>query len=81
MAQTGRPVTTRDGLHAEDGSWCLVLDLKAARLAQDLRLQDVAERLGVSTQYVHLLEKGKSCSVDTLSRWAKAVGRTVELGR
>jgi ribosome-binding protein aMBF1 (putative translation factor) len=50
-------------------------DLKRARQAQGLTLQEVAERMGTDRSNVHRLEQGTgNPTVATLARYAQAIG-------
>ena len=50
-------------------------DLKLARQAQGLSLQEVAERMGTDRANVHRLEQGSgNPTVATVARYAQAVG-------
>ena len=53
-------------------------DLKQARHAQGLSLQEVAERMGIDRSNVHRLERASgNPTVATLARYAEAIGKRI----
>ena len=60
----------------------LLHELKQARLAAGLTLADVAKRTGMDQATLSRLETGRqpNPTIDTLWRYARAVGRELQLG-
>ncbi len=69
----------REAYEALEEEFDLAGVMIAARKRAGLTQQDVAERMGVSQPAVAKIESGKTLRVDTLQRYAKAVGARLNL--
>ena len=57
------------------------LDLRAERRAADITVTDLAARMGLSRQSVHVLEKSAVVTVERVAQYRRALADAIEASR